>query len=193
MTESDKERLGRLMKTARESADCSRDALAAKTSVTAGTIKNWETGASAPDMVQFFEYFSELGVNPQRTIDAFIYPELENLRWGLSDEEIDRAFDLFVSGLSPLEKRQILFMRSSEHGGDWFALLQMVVAHLQTPMAVRYAVSQLIASQYQVSVATGSVACPDNVQPNMEVLDRAIESGKNSAINGLRGYFLKME
>lgn len=181
-------RLGEILKEDRESKGISRDKLASKTGFSSATIKNWEHGYSSPDIPELVTFYKEIGMNPSKAINAIIYPDMDGLTGADDDESVDKAFNAMFGDLSITEKRHLLFMKSSYHGSDWMSLLQMITAHLHTPLAARYAVAQLIATHYKLTEATGSIVCEDNIRPNMDLLEKAIEMGQKAAFDGLNAY-----
>lgn len=188
MTETKRELQGRLMAKNRKKAGMSQADVAQATGYYIKTIANWESGYTSPDMEQLLEYCDAIGVNMSVITVPFQHPELEDMGPEDDDAEIDEAFQLVAESMSPEAKKQMMFLWSGQHGGDSMAMLQLCVADAQCPLYFRYAVAQIVAANYEFAKAQGKLACPDSVQPIMEILERAIEQGHSAAMDGKMGY-----
>lgn len=184
----DKILLGELIQEARITAGLTRNEVIQNTEFTSTTLRNWEKGISSPTLSQFKELFRALGENPNKTLNDYFHPEIRDLSADDSDQMIDAAFDQMISEITTNQKRILLFAKSCNHGGDWDALLNLIDAYLQTPMSIRYAVAQLILTHYQMTADTDMIRCPEAPQPNIDVLQVAINKGRDSAVSGKSAY-----
>ena len=184
------DRVAEFISSLRREADISRDKLAHGASFSAATLKRWESGESTPSIAQIMEIIDITGQNLDHALLKFRHPDLYESAADASDDEINKLFAEYVSTMSIRDKRHIMFAVSCRHGGDRYALMELVSAYLQIPMAARYAIAQLIETQYNLSVANHAIQCPNNIQPNMALLHSAIESGRDAALSGLTGYSL---
>lgn len=186
--ESRKERLGRLMEKNRRKSGMSKTDVAKETGYYVKTISNWETGYTAPDMDQLLAYCEAIGCNVAAITLPYQHPEIELITSTADEEEIDEAFDLVVDELSPLAKKQLFFLFSGVNGSDPTAMLQLVMAHAQCQIFFRFSVAQIVAANYDFSVAQGKLSCPQEVQPVTGILKRAIQRGYDAALDGRTGY-----
>ena len=90
--------------------------------------------------------------------------------------------------MTPVEKRQLLYLMDGNHGSSWYSLLQMFTAHCHTSMKSRVAAARVIAENYEMEAKSGDLVCPENVQPDMDVLNFAILEGKQAAQEHKMGY-----
>ena len=77
---------------------------------------------------------------------------------------------------------------AGRHGSSWYSLLQLFCAHCHTSMRSRVNAARMIADNYDMDEETDNLVCPSNVRPDMEMLRRSIEDGKNAVMTGAQGY-----
>ncbi|MDO4493083.1 MAG: helix-turn-helix transcriptional regulator [Clostridia bacterium] len=157
--------------------------------VSVKTIRNWESGATSPDFFTGCEWFRVLGMNPLPYYLTYLFPTLFDGDGTPEDDRIvSESLASLVRDLSPLEKKELLFLMAGRHGSPWYSLLQMFTAHCQTSMRSRVNAARIILENYEMEQATDSLVCADSVTPDLAMLRNAIEQGKRSVINGTPGY-----
>ena len=192
MEESRIDRVSRFSKIwwqSRADAEKSQEFMALGLGVSKKTVQNWEKGISAPDLFQGSEWFRILGLNPLPYYLAFLYPDLfGEISPDASDEQVDATLRHLLDQATAREKRELLFLMAGKHGSSWYALLQMFTAHCHTSMQCRVAAARIILENYEMLQESGELVCPDNVLPELDVLRRAIASGKSAAQQKRPGY-----
>ena len=182
-------RFSRIWWKSRADAGLSQEDMAIGLGVSKKTIQNWEKGISAPDLFQGSEWFRLLGLNPMPYYLEFVYPTLfSDFSPDKSDAEIEDALIHLIRQASPKEKRELLFLMAGKHGSSLFALLQMFTAHCHTSMQCRVSTARNVLDNYEMQQETGELVCMDNVQPDLDILRRAVESGKQAAQRKAYGY-----
>lgn len=168
----------------------SQEFMALSLGVSKKTIQNWEKGTSAPNLFQGLEWFRALGLNPMPYFLEFLFPEtfgepnaFEN------DQDIEQALSILIQQSSSEEKRELLFAMAGHHGSSWHSLLQMLTAHCHTSMQARVTASRIILENYEMEGEMGILVCPEDIQPNLDVLRSAIMQGKHAAEKGETSYF----
>lgn len=190
MLEPDSARLGRIMQAERERSGLSRQRVAISMGVSPTTVKNWEIGLAEPSYTKLVAYCKAIGVPRSIITQAYEHEEMDGLDGCSPDEDVDRAFRrLFSADAMPMwVKRQMLFLRSGHHGGDPIALLQMMVAHAQSPLFCRCSHTNTIISDYMMSANAHMIQYPDHAQPQLEILATALDSANSALKEGMRGY-----
>lgn len=184
-----RERVASMWKAAREQAGLSQAQAALLIGVSKNTIQNWESGMSSPSQAQGFYYFNALGVQAMPFYLKLFYPEeFGEISVETPDEQIDKALWTLVSNLPIEEKRKLLFVAYGEHGSSPPAVLDMVCAHLHTPLVARVGVAELIRSNFSLSKVLGRLTSEKNVMPNMEQLDDAIAAAKAAVARRSKHY-----
>lgn len=170
----------------RSQAGKSQEYMAMCVGVSKRTIQNWERGTSFPDLFQSVEWFRALGANPLPYYLEFLYPDLYE---GTDDDEkLEESLIELVKLCTPFEKRELMFLMAGKHGSSWHSLLQMFTAHCHTSMQSRVTAARIISENYDMEKETGKLVCQECVQPNVEILKRAIQEGKVSAEQKKTGY-----
>ena len=164
----------------------SQEYLAMSVGVSKRTIQNWEKGTSFPDLFQSTEWFRALGLNPLPYYLEYLYPEI--CECDSTDDKTEEALIQLVKQCTPFEKKELLFLMSGKHGSSWYSLLQMMTAHCHISLQSRVMAARIVAENYDIEKETDKLVCVDSVQPNIEILNKAIREGKVSAEQKKTGY-----
>lgn len=167
----------------------SQEYMAKALGVTKTTIQNWENGTSCPNQFKAFEWFQALGLQPLPYYLRLLYPDTfgKDPR-DLAEKEIEDAL-IALMVTFPLEyKKKLLYWFYGEHGSSPFCILEMVTAHLQTPLQDRLNIAHNIINNYELAVVKGTTKSPDAVQPNIDLLKEAYERGRRSVVDGKDNY-----
>lgn len=192
MKETKVERAKRFAKiwwSSRADAGKSQEFMALGIGVSKKTIQNWEKGISSPSLFQSVDWFDLLGKNPLHYYLAFLYPTLfENLSPQDDDEKIEAALIELIKNSTSIEKRQLLYLMHGAHGSSWYCLLQMFTAHCHTTMQCRVTTARNIKENYEMNEKRGVLACPENIRPDLSVLEAAIIKGKQAVFDNKSEY-----
>lgn len=172
---------------ARSKARRSQEYMSLCLGVSKKTVSNWEKGISSPTFFQSLEWFKELNTNPFPYYMSVIYPQ-KNIHTKSNDEEIEAAFNDLMNSISTNDKRALLFLFYGEHGSSPHSVLQMILAHLHTPIASRLANAFLISHVYELNHQLENVICPENILPDMDDLKKSIEKAKCAVMNKENSY-----
>lgn len=172
----------------RNEAGKSQEYMAFELGVTRRTVINWESGVSEPSVGQMVAWFKLVGKNPIPFLLQYTYPEMDKISHKDSDAQILEALIKLINDLPAEGVRQLMYLFFGNHGSSPRAVLQMVTAHLQTPMKDRISQGQLIATNYEIAKRTGTLARPDFIQPDFDYLLATIESAKSAVENNSKEY-----
>lgn len=175
----------------RADAEKSQEFMALGLGVSKKTIQNWEKGIASPNLYQSLEWFQLLGLNPLHYYLEFLYPWIFKADGDEEkDKTLEKALITMIENLSTLEKEQLLYIMSGNHGSSWHALLQLFTAHCHTSMQSRVATARLVADNYEIENKNNKLVCPDDVQPDIRVLKQAVSKGKTAALKNDNGYII---
>lgn len=180
------ERFAHMWKQSREDAGKSQEYMAKALRVSRKTVQNWETGVSSPSQTAAFEWFEALGIAPMPYYLEILYPGMTHG----SDADVTEALSMIISGLTPELQKKLLYILAGGHGSSVAAVIDMITAHLQSPLRDRLNIAQSIYTNYEMADAAGAVRQPDEAQPNMELLNNAIQAGKAAVKDGRFDYTL---
>lgn len=167
----------------------SQEYMAMELGVSKRTVQNWEKGISSPTFFQSLEWFRILNTNPFPYYLALTYPDkLKGLKGSDSDDKINEAFDALVEALPINAKRALLYLFYGEHGSSPNAVIQMMLAHMHTPLQSRITQAMVTAHMYEMEKELGNLICKDNILPNMDTLNDAILKARIAALNHEYGY-----
>lgn len=168
---------GDMLAQARCDAKKTQEWLALELGVSRRTVQNWESGQSCPTLFDALEWFRELGLNPFPYFLSFLHPLNK-----ATDTSLDLAFAELAKSLSPQYKEALIYLFAGDHGSSPYSVLQLVLAHMHTPLAGRISNAILISSQYDLSDHLSALICPDNILPDMENLREAIRTAERSVV-----------
>lgn len=196
MTISERKRaMGKLLAEARMRHGVTQYDIAEAVNVSRGTVVNWESGTSNPDIFQIEDFLDFLGEDPIYRLKNYRNPALyDNYINGESQDEdaIDAELMRIIKReLSLKVKQQLLLLFSGEHGRDPDAIMQECNAIIQIPLKAGHAVAVLVHSLYTTAEAHGELNCPDSVKPDMDVWESAILAGFHAAKAGRGAYSVK--
>lgn len=162
--------------------------------VSRSTIQNWEKGNSLPDLDEFGKLCEAAGVNPVPYVLQFYCPlEFEGITGRDEDLRIRNALKLLADNLPIRDCRGMLYVLYGNHGSSQTALIQMMIAHLQTPMANRVIDAKVVADHYEFAEKLGFIVNPENIQPDMNILRQAIKEATDAVFNKESGYFIQKD
>lgn len=183
------QRFASMWRRSREDAGKSQDYMSMALGVSKKTIQNWEAGTSCPSQVKGFEWFSVLGLQPLPYYLDILYPDIMNsLDENPTEETITEALIKAVSDLGLEQKKKLLYLFLGKHGSSVSGILELMTAHLQSPLRDRINIAQGVSTNYKLAEKTGKVIRPDDIQPHLELLDYSIRKGTEAVINGQNGY-----
>lgn len=183
------ERFAHMWKHSREITGKSQDYMAKALGVSKKTVQNWEMGTSCPSQLKGFEWFDALGLNPLPFYLRLLHPDkFTGLQSDHSEKRTEDALIQIIKDLPPDSKRKLLYLLCGDHGSSVVGMLELINAHLQSPLRDRLNIAQSVAINYEIAVASGKIRKPEQIQPDMEVLDDAIRKGKAAVISGRENY-----
>ncbi len=183
------ERFSKIWWQSRYDAHMTQEKLALGLGVSRKTIQNWEKGISSPTLFESMEWFRILGLNPMPYYLSYLFPDdVGDIKGSDGDERIEDALSVLVDQLPNMAKRQLLYILFGNHGSSPTAVLNLMNAHLQCPLRDRIGQATHIAENYELNKAMGSEVRPDNIQPDVELLRKSIESAKEAVVQKKHGY-----
>lgn len=164
----------------RNEAGKSQEFMALELGITRRTVVNWENGVSEPSVSQAIAWFQLTDKNPIPFLLQGIYPDMDKISYKDDDARILQALMQLIHDLPADGVRQLMYLFFGNHGSSPRAVLQMLTAHLQTPMKDRIVHGQLIATNYEIARATDTLVHPEHIQPDLAYLNQSIEAAKKS-------------
>lgn len=174
---------------AREKAGRSQEYMALELGVSKKTVQNWEKGISIPDLFQSTEWFRILNTNPLPYYLEFISPYKSNKIIKETDEDnVNETFRALCDELPIDAKRAILYLFYGHHGSSPFAIVQLILAYLHTPLKIRMTSAALISQLYETEKELDSIICKDDILPNLEELNDSIRRARVAVMHKEYGY-----
>jgi len=168
----------------------SQEYMALELGVARKTIRNWENGISAPDANQAIEWFRILGVSPLPYFLQLLFPDMEKPNSDVDEAKLRKALITLIENLPMEGVRELLFLFYGEHGSSPRAVLNMLTAHLHTPMRDRVMVGSIVAKNYSIAEKKGQLVTEEQIKPDMEFLYEAVRRGEEAYLKDKNGYMM---
>lgn len=176
--------LGNLMAGARVNAKKSQEYVALEIGVARKTIQNWENDVSSPSIDQAIMYFKSLGLSPVPYLFKYVFPDIKD-----ENDEINRIRLIEMINSLPSEGvAQLLNLLNGEHGSSPRAVLNLVSAHLETPMKDRIANASLIVKNYELALKKKDVL--NIVYVNKNLIDEALSKAEDAYEDDMKSYIM---
>ncbi|MGN0347520.1 MAG: helix-turn-helix domain-containing protein [Lachnospiraceae bacterium] len=166
----------------------SQEFMALGLGVSKKTVQNWEKGTSSPTFFQSSEWFRILGLNPLPYYLEFVFPNQYKNVENMTEEQVNDFYNKQLSLLPVEMKRQILYILCGAHGSSAYSIIQLILAHLQTPLKDRVSHAAVIFQDYEMERKLGNVTDENAPQPDLDLLTKAIAMGKESVMSGRNEY-----
>lgn len=176
------------MRLTRNEAGKSQEYMSFELGVTRRTILNWENGVSEPSVNQTIKWFKLVDKNPIPYLLQITYPDIDKISPKDEDAKILTALMQIINDLPAEAVRQLMYLFFGNHGSSPRAVLQMITAHLQTPIKDRIAHGQLVATNYEIAERTGTLSKPNHIKPDLDYLKSAIETAKDAVEKNAKEY-----
>lgn len=183
-------RLSSIWGRTRTIAGVSQEYMASEMGVARKTIQNWEKGVSVPDLEQTFRWFRVLGISPLTYLWEYLYPNTRGIKGADDNEKLRESLIMIAKEIPEDGMRQLLFLLYGNHGSSPRAVMNLLTAHLQTPMKDRVIQADIIVKNYELARRMDTIACPGNVQPDIDLIQKAIKEGEEAAIHSYHGYLV---
>lgn len=190
INEEDRNRLARILMVSRAKSGMSQERVALELGVAKKTVQNWERGISSPTLPQAIEWFRILGISAMPYFLQYIFPEMEGISESTDTEELRESLIHMIETLPEEGIRQLIYLFYGEHGSSPRGVMNMITAHLQVPMRDRYTHANMILNDYKLSSDKQQTSDPEDVQPDVKLLERAIEHGRKAVLDGKNNYLL---
>ena len=189
-SEENKKRLALALQRARQEGGKSQEYMGFELQVARKTIQNWEKGVSSPSFDQCIAWFKALNVAPLPYLFQYVFPDMDGIKSKDNDEKLRQSLITLVRSLPPEGVRQLLFLFYGEHGSSPRGVLNMINAHLQTPLPNRVTQAGVILHNYEIASQRGELVCPNNIKPNVDLLKQALSEGEKAVIERKDNYIL---
>ena len=181
------DRFAEMWRSSREDAGVSQDYMARAMGVSKKTVQNWEAGTSCPNQATGFEWFSVLGLNPFPYYLRIVYPSFQKA--DAIPDNLDAALISMIGNLPTEYKMKLMYFLSGEHGSSPIALMDMMAAHLQTPLRDRINIAISVSTNYKLAQIRDTLTCDvQDVQPDMDLLNYAVDQGVKAVADGKKAY-----
>lgn len=186
--EEDRKRLARMLMLSRAESGLSQEKVALEMGIAKKTVQNWEKGVSAPTLPQAVEWFRVMEVPAMPYFLQFMFPDIEGIGAQHEDEKIRSELINLIQTIPAEGIRQLMYLFYGNHGSSPRGIMNMLTAHLQSPLRDRYSHAVMILHDYKLSQEKNETTKPEHIQPNIELLEEAIAKGRQAIIKGKENY-----
>ncbi len=182
-------RFAEMWRKARLDAGKTQKYIANAMGVSVRTVRNWESGYGCPTQKQGFQWFAKLGIQPLPYYLDLLYPsEFNNILSSEDEQRITNALIKFITHISTNDRMMLLYCCCGSHGSSPHSVLDMMCAYLHLPMQNRIAISNTIVNDYILADRTGHLVQPDQVLPEISLVEKAISRATEANVKGFEEY-----
>lgn len=183
-SQKDKE-LKNILVTSRQVSGKTIEYVAHELGVSKKTVYNWEYGLSEPSASQFLRWFPTIGLNPIPYIYNYYFPRYQHIKPSTDDKRIKEAFKE-VSKLFTTRQMRIMMLVMKQKASDIEPLWELFLCYLQNGQFNRIINATGVVTAYELDGPYD----PDAVQPNIQIVKKAIEKAKEAYAKGNKGYIV---
>lgn len=181
------------LRDARSLSGKSQEYMALELEVARKTVQNWEKGVSEPTIGQAVNWFKAINVSPIPYLIQVVHNDMDGISAGDNVTKLKESLHQLLDEIPEEGIRQLMYLYYGEHGSSPRAVLNMVTAHLQTPMNSRVIHGHIILKNYELAEKKSMLTSTEHVQPNKKLLEYAIAKGEEADINNAKAYVLHSE
>lgn len=190
LDEEDSKRLAKILMLSRAQSGLSQEKVALELGIAKKTVQNWEKGVSAPSLPQAIGWFRVLGIPAMPYFLQFMFPDMEETLGESTDEKLREELFRIIETLPSEGVRQLVYLFYGSHGSSPRGIMNMITAHLQSPLSQRYSHASAILEDYKLSLDKDHTTNPEGVHPNIELLEKAISEGRKAVVADKDNYNL---
>lgn len=188
--DDDRKRLARILMRSRAESGMSQEKVSIELGIAKKTVQNWERGVSAPTLPQAVAWFQIMRIPAMPYLLQYIFPDMEGITKNESDEMLREELINLIKSMPPDGIRQLMYLFYGNHGSSPRAVLNLVTAHLQTPLRERFSHAYSIFNDYRISLELGDIVRPDHIQPNIDILKQAMLRCRRAILQKKSSYTL---
>lgn len=173
------EKFANMWTRSRTDANKSQDYMAKALGVSRQTIQNWEKGLGCPNQMMGFKWFDVLGLQPLPYYLQLFHPAMDGISVNSDDDQIKEALIKCIEDSTPDQRRKLLYLFYGDHGSSPSGIIELMTAHLHTPLRDRITIANTVLASYDLAEALDELVQPDHIRPNTTLL-------KDSLLNALK-------
>ena len=184
-----RQNLASILEQTRYDAHISQREMADRLHVSKKTIQNWESGYSEPLFSQLYMWFEVLELQPQPYLLQLLYQnEFKKNTIEFSKKDVDNALIALLPSMSLEEKKEILYLFYGSHGSSPESVMELIAAHLHTPLRNRINVSEQVITNYEIAEKMGELIHSEEALPNMNNLKKATSKARDAILHRKNSY-----
>ena len=180
-----RDRYAHVIRQARADAGLSQIEVSDMIGVSRSTIQKWEDGSATPSLEKFLDYLEKI---QRPSIPYMLYLCDPDHYENATIDSARTTLQELISNIDDETIKKLFFCAFANHGSDAFAVLDMVVADLQTPLRARINVAHEVMVNYEIARRHGDTSRGSNTYPDIENLGKAISSGVEAVISHKDSY-----
>lgn len=178
------------LREARSISGKSQEYMSLELEVARKTVQNWEKGVSEPTIGQAVCWFKAIDVSPIPYLIQVVHSDMDGISAADNINKLKSSLHQLIDEIPEEGIRQLLYLFFGNHGSSPRAVLNMVTAHLQTPMKDRVVHGHIILKNYEIAKKKGTITSARHVQPNQKLFELALAKGEEAEINNAKAYVL---
>lgn len=148
-------KIAEALREARDISGKSQEYMALELEVARKTVQNWEKGVSEPTLGQAIGWFKAINVSPIPYLIQVVHTDMDGISAKDDVSKLRKSLHQLLDEIPEEGIRQLLYLFYGDHGSSPRAALNMLTAHLQTPLKDRVVQGHLVLKNYEIANKKG--------------------------------------
>lgn len=163
----------------------SKAAMARKLHVDDHTWNAWETGKSAPSIIEFITIFDACGESILQPMLKFLFPE----QYSLNETELRDELVHFTQKIASDHAIDIMhYLAFGDHGSNFHPQIELMCAYNHLPLEQRFLVAELVYTGFLTSLNRDDLVAKESVMPDMLIWEEGLRKAQRAAYKHLQSY-----
>lgn len=165
--------------------DLSKAAISRRLHIDDHTWNAWETGKSAPSVVDFIMIFDSFGESMLAPMLKILFPE----QYSVNDSELRDELIHFTRKIASDHAVEIMhYLAFGDHGSNFISQIEMMCAYNHLPLEQRFLVAESIYTSFLLAFNRGDLVADKSVMPDLSVWEESLRKAQKAAYRHLQSY-----
>lgn len=163
----------------------SKAAMARKINIDDHTWNSWESGKTAPSIIDFMSVFDKFGESAIHPLLSMLYPE----QYGASASDLRDELVRFTTDVATDHAIEIMsFLAFGDHGSNFSPQIELMCAYNHLPLMQRFIVAEQVYTSFLAAYHRGELVAAESVMPALSVWEEGLRKAQKAAYHKLQSY-----
>lgn len=149
------------------------------------TWNAWESGKSAPSIIDFIMIFDSFGESMLGPMLRILFPE----QYAVNDSELRDELIHFTNKVASDHAIEIMhYLAFGDHGSNFISQIELMCAYNHLPLEQRFLVAESVYTSFLLSKNRGDLVAGESVMPDIPVWEDSLRKAQKAAYRHLQSY-----